>query len=308
MAVPDYQTLMLPLLRAVRDGQGRRVSECVDLVANDLGLTQQDREELLPSGNQYVLANRINWAKTYLSKAGLLGSPGRGMTKITPRGENVLQSNPERVDNKYLTQFPEFNKWREDYKGKRQNAVNDAVEEIEDVEDTNPEEVIERTHALLQAELRTEILESVLGLPPAFFERLIVDLLIAMGYGGGRSEMGKALGRSGDGGVDGIIKEDELGLDRIYVQAKRYDPDNTIGRPQLQAFSGSLDGFNASKGVFVTTSSFANTAVEFVDKIHKRIILIDGNRLAELMIRHNVGVRVKNTFEVKKIDEDYFSE
>jgi len=305
MTVPDYQSLMLPLLKSIEDGKERRIADCIELVASNLNLSQEDKDELLPSGKVSVLYNRIHWAKSYMLKALLIESPSRGMIKITQRGTSLLGSSPSRIDNKSLRKFPEFAKWQENNTANKPEAEK-AIEEI--AADTNPEEVIEHSHATLQTQLRTEILENVLKMPPAFFERLIVDLLIAMGYGGGRSEMGKALGRSGDGGVDGVIKEDELGLDLIYVQAKRYDPDSTIGRPALQAFSGSLDGFNASKGVFVTTSSFASTAVEFVEKIHKRIILIDGRRLAELMTRHNVGVRVKNTYEVKKIDEDYFSE
>lgn len=305
MSVPDYQLLMRPILKAIADGKECSLSICADRIAKDLNLTTQDMEELLPSARQTVLYNRVGWSKFYMSKAGLIEVTKRGFFKITERGITVLKSNPEKVDNTVLIKFKEFADWKQ----KSSETELDA-KSSNDSEKTskNPEELIERSHATLTAALRSEVLDNVLQLSPSFFERLIIDLLLAMGYGGGRLEMGKSLGKSGDGGVDGVIKEDELGLDLIYVQAKRYEPGNTIGRPAIQGFSGSLDGFNASKGIFVTTSTFAQTAVDYTEKVSKRIILIDGNRLADLMIKHNVGVRIKNVFEIKKIDEDYFVE
>jgi restriction system protein len=305
MSVPDYQSLMLPLLKCAEHGAEVRTSECVDKIAHTLNLSDDDINELLPSGKQTLLSNRVFWAKTYMSKAKVIESTKRGCFKITDRGLELLKSKPEFIENKILYRFPEFASWKDKGSSNDSEPTKDLV--VEDLGIT-PEEQIERAHLSITKQLQNEVLEFVLGVSPAQFERIIVDLLISMGYGGGRSEMGRALGRSNDGGVDGVIKEDELGLDVVYIQAKRYDPSNSIGRPVLQNFAGSLEGFNATKGVFVTTSSFVNSAYEYVQKIHKRIILIDGKELSKLMIRHNVGVRAKEIYEVKKIDEDYFAE
>lgn len=304
MAVPDYQTLMLPVLKAVASNREVHISDCIDWVANELALSDADLQELLPSGKQTTFRNRVQWARTYLTRAGLIESSKRGHSHVTDRGKSLLLSKPDKIDNNYLMRYPEFVSWRE----KSNSASNENIDVAEQAQIANPEEMIESTHAVLQAELAEEILDTVINSTPSFFEKLIVDLLIAMGYGGGRAEMGRSLGKSGDNGIDGVIKEDQLGLDLIYLQAKKYDRGNSIGRPALQAFVGSLEGFNATKGVFVTTSSFASSATEYATKVHKRIILIDGETLASLMVKYNVGVRIKNVYEVKKIDEDYFIE
>lgn len=307
MAVPDYQTLMLPLLECAASGDEVRTSDCVFVIAKKMSLTDAEIEELLPSGKQTLLSNRTYWARTYLGKAGLLVPTRRGHFKITPRGADLLNSNIKRIDNQLLNKFPEFKEWQESSRTVLGN-INKASDVETETDASSPEENMERAYAALRAQLKADVLESLYSVSPSMFERIIVDLLIAMGYGGGRLEMGKALGKTGDGGVDGVIKEDQLGLDVVYIQAKRYKFDSTIGRPEIQAFVGSLEGFNATKGVFVTTSSFSSTAKEYVGKIHKRIVLIDGSDLSELMIRHNVGVRTKDVYEMKKLDEDYFSE
>lgn len=308
MTIPSYQTLMLPLMQCVREGNEVRTSECVDVIARDMGLSSKDVAELLPSGKQTILANRTHWARTYLGKAGLVTPTRRGYIKITERGRKVLNSNPKRIDNDFLSQFKEFSDWREKSLSTNRGQSSISMNESSESDNYTPEETIEMASQLLSRQLQKELLNVMTDVSPSFFEKIIVDLLIAMGYGGGRAEMGEALGQTNDGGVDGVVKEDELGLDVVYIQAKKYDPSNTIGRPAIQAFVGSLEGFNATKGVFVTTSSFAKLVYEYVGRIHKRIILIDGNELAKLMIRHGVGVRTKECYELKKLDEDYFAE
>lgn len=302
MAIPDYQSLMRPLLECGKDGNEVRTSECVDTIADKLGLSQEDREELLPSGRQPLLFNRIHWARTYLGKAGAVESTKRGYFRLTDRGFELLNNGPERITNDTLSKFAEFNKWRE---ANNENKEKPTPSKDND-SDASPEEMIEKAHQSINAQLETEILESLYSVTPTMFEHIIVDLLISMGYGGGRAEMGKALGQTNDGGVDGVIKEDELGLDVVYMQAKKHKLDSTISRPDIQSFVGSLEGFNATKGVFVTTGNFASTVEEYVSRIHKRIVLINGKKLAQLMIKHGVGVRTKNTYELKYIDEDYF--
>lgn len=304
MTVPNYQTIMKPLLECSNELGEVRTSNCVDIIAKKLNLSQEDREELLPSGKQTILANRTHWARTYMSKAGLIEPTKRGYFKITDRGQKVLQEHSI-VNNDLLKKFDEFNQWQE---LSSSNGNGDSSDTINSDEDLSPEEKIEQANTIIETQLKTDILQNLYDVTPTMFERIIVDLLISMGYGGGRAEMGKALGQTNDGGVDGVIKEDELGLDVVYIQAKKYKLDSTIGRPDIQSFVGSLEGFNATKGVFVTTGSFANTVEEYISRIHKRIVLIDGKRLASLMIRSNVGVRVKNTYELKSLDEDYFSE
>jgi restriction system protein len=312
MSVPDYQSLMLPVLKCISDGKEWRIGECADRTAEKLNLSQEDKETLLPSGKQTVLYNRIAWAVSYMEKAELIERSRRGYFRITSQGNTILEENPERIDIKTLSKFPKFDEWRKRSAENSSEAKNDNSTAIvqQQKNHLSPEEQIEQAYASIHAQLKADLLDNLTSelVSPSMFERIIVDLLIAMGYGGGRAEMGKALGRSGDGGVDGVIREDSLGLDVVYIQAKKYKFDSTIGREDIQKFSGSLDMFKATKGVFVTTSSFAKTAKEYVEQIHKRIVLIDGDRLAELMIRHNVGVRQKENYEVKKLDEDYFSE
>jgi restriction system protein len=265
-----------------------------------LRLTSEDRARLLPSGGQTVLSNRLNWARSYLMKAGLIESPRRGQVRATDRGRDLLREPLTEIDLSVLERYPEFTAWR--------NQTKTETESESTPSRKNPEETIATSFETVNAELAREIIERVHSFSPAFFERLIVDLLVRMGYGGGRVEMGRALGRSGDGGVDGVIKEDELGLDVLYVQAKRLDPDNGVPVREVRDFVGGLEGHRATKGVLVTTSYFPSTAYDFITRVSKRVVLIDGQGLATLMIRHRVGVRVKDVYEVRKIDEAYFIE
>lgn len=309
MAIPDYQSLMLPVLRYAAESE-QRVPDLADRIANDLGLSEDEREELLPSGRQRVLHNRIHWAKFYMSKAGLIVSPSRGRFIASEAGRRFLAGNPDKLDTWTLTQFPEFAEFYETSSksgssGDRQDRAN--VEEAERSAAT-PEEQIDQAYRSLNAALRADLLDRIRENSPAFFEKLIVDLLVAMGYGGSHKNAAEQLGRSGDGGVDGVINEDRLGLDRIYVQAKRYAEGNSIGRPEVQGFVGSLVGLGASKGVFVTTSSFSRGAVEYAHNLPQRVILIDGNRLAGLMIEHGVGTRSQQTIQIQRLDEDFFTE
>jgi len=301
MALPSFQQLMLPALQcACRRLDEMHVSKLEEDVAEVLRLHAGDLERMLPSGQQTVFANRLHWARSYLAKAGLIESTRRGFCRGTQRGRDLIAEGVDEIDVGVLNRFPEFVQWRDSY-GK--GAVEPRVEAAE-----SPEEQIVANYQRLNAELARELIERVHSFKPAFFERLIVDLLVKMGYGGGRLEMGRTLGRSGDGGVDGVIKEDELGLDVVYVQAKRFAEEKSVPIREVRDFVGGLEGHRASKGVFVTTSYFPSTAYEFIARVSKRVVLIDGPELASLMIRHRVGVRVKAAYEVKRIDEDYFVE
>ncbi|MBS3650815.1 restriction endonuclease [Pseudaminobacter sp. 19-2017] len=310
MPIPDYQSLMLPVLRLAAEGE-KRVADVEDRIADDLGLTAEEREELLPSGRQRVLHNRIHWAKFYMSKAGLIASPARGRFVATEAGRALLAQNPERVDVKLLLKRPEF---RDFYKSSNTAGTDTDSSRGEtegrdlDSASVTPEEQIEAAYQAVVAALRADLLDRIGQNSPAFFEGLIVDLLVAMGYGGSHKSAAAQLGRSGDGGVDGVVNEDRLGLDRVYVQAKRYAATNSIGRPDVQAFVGSLVGLGATKGVFVTTSTFSPQARDFVKHLSQRVILIDGRQLADLMIEHGVGVRVSRAIEFKRLDEDFFAE
>ncbi len=307
MTVPDYQALMLPVLRLAAEGE-TRVADVADLIANDLGLTAEEREQMLPSGRQRLLHNRIHWAKFYMSKAGLIASPARGRFVATEKGRALLAATPHKIDVALLMREPQF---REFYRNEQSpsGADGEAIEPVRTAPAaTTPEEQIDAAYASLTGALRDELLERILENSPAFFEQLIVDLLVAMGYGGSHKNAAAQLGRSGDGGVDGIINEDRLGLDRIYVQAKRYAAANQVGRPDVNGFVGSLVGLGASKGVFVTTSTFSKPARDYVKHLAQRIILIDGRELADLMIEHQVGVRGYRTVEFKRLDEDFFNE
>lgn len=307
MPIPDYQTLMLPVLRLAAESE-TRVADVSERIADDLGLTQAEREELLPSGRQRLLHNRIHWAKFYMSKAGLITSPARGRFLATEMGKALLAKAPERIDVALLMQVPEFREFYRNESAAAEEASAGRKPPETASARTTPEEQIDAAHAALQAALRDELLQRILANSPAFFEQLIVDLLVAMGYGGSHKDAAAQLGRSGDGGVDGIVNEDRLGLDRIYVQAKRYAPGNPVGRPDVNGFVGSLVGLGATKGVFVTTSSFSQPARDYVRHLAQRVILIDGQELAELMIEHGVGVRSYRTVEFKRLDEDFFSE
>jgi len=304
MSVPTFQRLMLPLLQCASEKSGETfLGEISEKIAEQFSLDEADLAQVLPSGKQTVFLNRLNWAKSYIAKAGLLESTRRGYFRITPQGRDFLAQNPSDLNVSVLLNFPQFAAWRDSEK-----SSTNAVDEEERASEINPEEKIALSFQILTKDLSAELIGRVHSFTPAFFESLIVDLLLAMGYGGGRAEMGRALGRSGDGGIDGVIKEDELGLDVVYIQAKRYAPANAVAASEVRDFVGSLEGHRASKGVFVTTSYFPQSAKDFVDRVSKRVILIDGAELARLMIRHNVGVRTKDTYEIKKIDEDYFVE
>lgn len=297
MTVPDFQTLMLPLLRIAADKQEHVVSEVVEELAEHFRLTPDERKQLLPSGRQAAFDNRIGWAKTYLAKAGLLESTGRGRFHITERGLDVLTSPPNAINIGFLKQFPEFVEFQ---------SPSGRVESQPRAELETPEELLEVSYQNLRLSLAQELLERVKKCSPQFFEHLVVDLLVAMGYGGSRKDAGQAVGQSGDGGIDGIIKEDKLGLDIVYIQAKRWEA--TVGRPTVQAFAGSLEGQRARKGVLITTSQFSADAKEYVNQIEKKIILIDGEQLAQLMIDYDVGVADFATYRVKKVDPDYFGD
>lgn len=305
MPVPDFQTLMLPVLKAVADGESTAAS-LRERVAAAADLSDTDQQELLPSGRQTTFANRVAWANVFLQRAGLIRPVRRGAYEITDVGRAVLAETPTRIDIGYLRRFPAFVEWR----ARSADQTDAGAAQVPAIFEpapfsVTPDEQIERAHRTLQAELEASLLTRLKESSPAFFEGVIVDLLVAMGYGGGRREMGAAIGKSGDGGIDGVIREDELGLDAVYLQAKRYN-EQSVGERELRDFVGSLEGQRATKGVFVTTSVFTRSARDFVDRIARRIVLIDGQQLATLMVRHNVGVRTRSTYEIKAIDEDYF--
>ena len=302
MAIPDYQTVMLPLLRSLKDEREHNIGEAVDTLTDEFGLTPEEREQLVGSGQQTVIRNRAGWARTYLKKAGLIASTRRGFFRITERGQSVLASEPPRIDIKYLEQFPEFIAFRE----VRHERADETAASVEAPSDATPEEALDGAYQRLRLDLEAELLDQVKAASPSFFERLVVELLVQMGYGGTLRDAGQAVGATGDGGIDGIIKEDSLGLDLIYIQAKRWDA--TVGRPEIQKFAGALQGQRAHKGVFITTSSFSADALDFASRIDSKIVLIDGATLAKHMIDHNVGVSTSRSYEVKKIDSDYFNE
>ncbi len=302
MAIPDFQEIRLLLLRLARDEQKHKISEVIEKLAEQFNLSPDDRKELLTSG-QRRFDNRVHWAKAYLKKAGLLDSPERGFLQITKRGLKVLEEKPNELSIKYLEQFPEFYEF---IKPKRRKIAFDKVLSTVDGTHKTPEELLEESYSELYEGTVSELLEKVKSGSPQFFETLVIDLLVKMGYGGSRKDAGEAIGRSGDGGVDGIIKEDKLGLDVIYIQAKRWE--NTVGRPAVQAFAGSLEGMRAKRGILITTSQFSADAIEYVERIEKKIVLIDGEMLAQLMIDHNVGVSTVASYDIKKVDFDYFVE
>lgn len=300
MPIPDFQSLMLPLLRHLEDGRERSNQETLEALAEEFGLSQQEREELLPSGRQPIFTNRVAWAKVHLKAARLIESTTRGVYKITPRGLELLSQNPDRVDLRLLKSFPEYQDWR------TPKPDGEADKPLKEEDALTPEEHLEYGYQKLRDDLASELLRRVKESSPAFFERLVVELLVAMGYGGSRRDAGRTLGRSGDGGVDGVIKEDRLGLDVIYLQAKRWDA--TVGRPEVQKFAGALQGQRAKKGVFITTSDFSKDAEDYAASIDSRIVLINGSRLATLMIDHGVGVTHAASYEIRRIDSDYFEQ
>lgn len=303
MAIPDYQTLMLPVLKLASDCKEHKFSQAVEDLSDQFNLTTEERNEILPSGSQAVFTNRVGWARSYLKQAGLLLSPRRGFFIITQKGTDLLATNPSKIDKSVLERYPEFIEFKNRKKDEGENESN--VESSTDGDSTlTPEDALASAYKKLRLDLESEILSAVQEASPSFFERLVVDLLVKMGYGGNRQDAGKALGKSGDGGIDGIINEDRLGLDVIYIQAKRWD--GVVGRPEIQKFAGALQGQRARKGVFITTSSFTKEAKEYASLIESKIILIDGEQLSKLMAEHNVGVSTVGQYEVKKLDSDYF--
>jgi restriction system protein len=309
MAIPDYETIMLPLLQFASDGEVHQTRQAIEHLANHFQLTEEERKDLLPSGTQARFDNRVNWARSYLGQAGLLASTARGSFVITGRGLQVLATPPARIDRRFLEQFEEFQEFQSRKKSKAAGAASAAprVPGAADNPDTaTPEELLESNYQSLRENLAQEILDRIAACSPAFFEQLVVDLLVKMGYGGSRKDAGEAIGRTGDDGIDGIIKEDRLGLDVVHIQAKRWK--NTVGRPDVQSFAGSLEGNRSRKGVFITTSNFSQDARDYVKRIEKKIILIDGETLANLMIDYRVGVSEVATYSVCRLDADYYEQ
>lgn len=296
--IPDFQSLMLPVLREAAEGEVS-IGATIERLADAFALTPEQRADLLPSKRQTTFANRVHWAKSYLGKAGLIELTKRGHFRITEAGRKVLKESPSRIDISFLRQFPAFQAFRQ--AGSSENGIEAAHEES----DLTPDEQMRNARDRIEADLAQEILARIAVAPPEFFEKTVVKLLTAMGYGGSVEDAGRALGRSGDGGVDGVIDEDALGLDRIYVQAKRYNG-NAVGAGAIRDFFGALDQFKAGKGLFVTTSTFSSSAIATATGLSKRIVLIDGAKLAQLMIRYEVGCRVEEQLFIKKLDEDFF--
>lgn len=299
MPIPGFQDMMLPILKLAGDGKTHQMADARETLARRFDLTDEERAEQLPSGRARRFANRVAWAKSYLARAKLLGSPIRGHFVITERGREVLSDPPDRVDIAFLNQFEEFREFR---KGRRETRP----PKDSDTSESTPEEALEAAYERLQSDLADEILGHVTKLSPESFESLVIDLLLSMGYGGGRREAGSTTQRSSDGGIDGIIHEDRLGLDVIYLQAKKWD--NPVGRPEIQRFVGALHGRRARKGVFITTSRFTPDAESYVEHIDPKVVLIDGDKLARLMVDYDVGVGTSDTLKVKKIDLDYFAD
>lgn len=305
--IPDYQTLMLPLLKLVADGQEHRYRDLIEELGAQFQLTDNERKELLASGNQPIFDNRVGWAKTYLKKAGLLDSPKRAIFLITDIGKQVLSKNLNKIDTKFLRQFDSFNEFIN--ANKTENDVEETIDSTQLIQtDQTPEENLDKAYQRIRKSLASELLNKIVDLSPAFFERLVVELLVKMGYGGSIKDAGKAVGRTGDEGIDGTIKEDKLGLDIIYIQAKRWKPGNVVGRPEIQKFVGALAGQGAKKGIFITTSNFTKEAIEYTPRNETKIVLIDGEQLAQLMIDNNLGCTTQQSYEVKKIDSDYFDD
>ncbi len=303
MAVPDFQSIMLPLLQFYNDGEEHSNQDVVDGLAKILELSDEDLKQLLPSGKQTTFYNRVGWARTYLTKSRLLEMPRRSYYKITDRGQEVVRKLPLRIDMKYLEQFPEYIAFKNSKK--KNNHKNDI--EVKNIEEKRtPEEILEDAYQEIRESLAQDVLESVMSCSSSFFERLVVELLVKMGYGGSRNEAARAVGQTGDGGIDGIIDEDRLGLDTIYIQAKRWE--NVVGRPEIQKFVGALMGKRARKGIFITTSRFSSEAQEYVKTIDFKVVLIAGDRLAGFMIDYDIGVTGSSIYQLKKIDTDYFVE
>jgi restriction system protein len=296
---------MLPVLQAVGEGEPRRLADVRDVVAKQLALTPDDLALRIPSGSP-VFNSRVHWAVTYMAQAGLLRRPRRGVVQVTPRGREVLAQRPSRVDNVLLSRYPEFLEFKTRAREKQADqALSPDPSRDAAGQETTPREQLEKAVEEANAALATELLERIHERDPVFLEQLVLRLLTAMGYGG-RAGAAEHLGRSGDQGLDGVIRQDALGLDRVYVQAKRYGPEHSVGRPEIQAFVGALHGAQADRGVFIATSRFTAEARDYAERVPARLVLIDGVRLAELMVLHNVGVQEEETFTLKRVDEDFF--
>jgi restriction system protein len=304
MAIPDFQTTMLPLLRLCGDGTEHTNRDAVECLASEFRLTPEERKQYLPSGRQRVFDNRIAWARAYLKMALLIENTRRGVFQITERGRQVLTESPLKLNLAYLRRFPEF----DDNRLSRQQKAVSSREDDEDIQEKKtPRELLDEAYMILRANLAEELLSQLKAASPAFFEKVAIDVLVRMGYGGSVKEVEAAVvGKSGDEGIDGVIKEDRLGLDVIYVQAKRWT--STVSRPEIQKFAGALQGKRARKGVFITTSDFSKSASEYVSAIESKIILVDGRQLVEFMIDFEVGVSSDGNYVLKRLDSDYFEE
>jgi restriction system protein len=306
MAIPDFQSIMLPLLQFCGDSNEHTNREAIDHLSGVFQLSEEEQKELLPSGRQAIFHNRVAWARAYMKMAILLENPQRGIFRITQRGQDVLQNPPQKINIRFLMQFPEFAERRKAEQKKLKKKKTESISSEESESSITPEEQIEEAYENLRENLTNEILSQLKDSSPAFFEKIVVEVLVKMGYGGSRKDAGEAIGKSGDEGIDGTIKEDRLGLDIIYIQAKKWE--NTVTRPEIQKFAGALQGKRAKKGIFITTSAFSQGCEEYVATIDSKIILIDGQRLAKLMIDFNVGVSTEAIYELKKVDSDYFAE
>ena len=305
MAIPKYHEFMKPILLLLKDETPHKRSDMYEKFAIQFRLTEEEKEEWLPSGKQQVYKNRIGWALTYLKKANLIESPTRATFTITDSGKSVLKENPEVVDQEYLMKFDSF----KGFKKNIDDPVNDDQQIVVTPSGESPQDMLDRAYKAITSTLTDDVLNEVMNQSPDFFEKLVVDLLVTMGYGGSKIENSQVLGKTGDEGIDGVIKEDKLGFDKIYIQAKRWDIERTVGRPEIQKFVGALTGQGATKGAFITTAGFSKDAKEYVSKQHAcKIVLIDGQTLAALMIEHNLGVSVESTYLIKKIDFDYFND
>lgn len=302
MPIPDYQTVMLPLLQLTADQKEHSMQDATDTLAVQFELSEKEIMQLLPSARKRIFYDRVGWALTYLKKAGAITAPRRGQFEISQRGLDILKDPPDRISVSFLERFAEFVEFRT----RKSDADTDEVTQVSDQGIQTPEEAIEVAYQNLRQNLADEILRTIKSCSPAFFERLVIDLLVTMGYGGTRTDAGKAIGKSGDDGIDGIINEDRLGLDVIYIQAKKWE--NSVGRPEIQKFAGALQGQRAKKGIFITTSTFTKDAQDFAARIDSKITLVDGASICQLMIDYGVGVNPIATFELKRLDSDYFFE